>query len=140
MAEVPGNTSYKQHVAIRRQGPFLRTRPAPATRYIKSESINVAKQVGWAQFFSLESGTQVSFAGPTMPQLHTLTTTLGGCWILWMVCIVGQGVSRFRLKFEPICWRRPIVLSFAPSAAAVWHCDHVRIPCESNSVRHSVFS
>ena len=32
-----------------------------------------------------------------------------------------------------------IVLSFAPSAAAVWHCDHVRIPCESNSVRHSVF-
>ena len=33
-----------------------------------------------------------------------------------------------------------IVLSFAPSAAAVWHCDHVRIPCESNSVRHSVFS
>ena len=40
--------------------------------------------------------------------------------------------------------RRPkevsvIVLSFAPSAAAVWHCDHVRIPCESNSVRHSVF-
>ena len=35
---------------------------------------------------------------------------------------------------------RRIVLSFAPSAAAVWHCDHVRIPCESNSVRHSVFS
>ena len=33
-----------------------------------------------------------------------------------------------------------IVLSFAPSAAAVWQCDHVRIPCESNSVRHSVFS
>ena len=32
-----------------------------------------------------------------------------------------------------------IVLSFAPSAAAVWHCDRVRITCESNSVRHSVF-
>ena len=32
-----------------------------------------------------------------------------------------------------------IVLSFAPSAAAVWHCDRVRITCESRSVRHSVF-
>ena len=29
-----------------------------------------------------------------------------------------------------------IVLSFAPSAAAVWHCDRVRITCERNSVRH----
>ena len=32
-----------------------------------------------------------------------------------------------------------IVLSFAPSAAAAWHCDHVSITCERNSVRHSVF-
>ena len=32
-----------------------------------------------------------------------------------------------------------IVLSFAPSAAAVWHCDLVRITCERKSVRHSVF-
>ena len=31
------------------------------------------------------------------------------------------------------------MLSFAPSAAAVWHCDRVRITCERNSVRHSVF-
>ena len=28
--------------------------------------------------------------------------------------------------------------SFAPSAAAVWHCDRLRITCESNSVRHNV--
>ena len=35
--------------------------------------------------------------------------------------------------------RELIVLSFAPSAAAVWHCDRVRIPCESNSARHSFF-
>ena len=34
---------------------------------------------------------------------------------------------------------RRILLSFAPSAAAVWHCDRVRIPCESNSVGHNVF-
>jgi len=33
---------------------------------------------------------------------------------------------------------RRIVLSFAPCAAAVWHCDRVRITCESNSVRHNV--
>ena len=31
------------------------------------------------------------------------------------------------------------MLSFAPSAAAVGHCDLVRITWESNSVRHSVF-
>ena len=31
-----------------------------------------------------------------------------------------------------------IVLSFAPSAAAVGHCDRVRIMCESDPVRHSV--
>ena len=29
-----------------------------------------------------------------------------------------------------------IVLSFAPSAATVGHCDIVRITCESNPVRH----
>ena len=29
-----------------------------------------------------------------------------------------------------------IVLSYAPSAAAVWQCDRVRAMCESNSVRH----
>ena len=34
---------------------------------------------------------------------------------------------------------RRILLSFAPSAAAVWHCDRVRITYERNSVRHSVF-
>ena len=32
-----------------------------------------------------------------------------------------------------------IVLSFAPSAAAVRHCDRVKIACESNAVRQSVF-
>ena len=32
-----------------------------------------------------------------------------------------------------------IVLSFAPSAAFVWHCERGRITCERNSVRHSVF-
>ena len=32
-----------------------------------------------------------------------------------------------------------IVLSFAPSAAAVWHCHRVRKTCERNSVWHSVF-
>ena len=32
-----------------------------------------------------------------------------------------------------------IVLSFAPSAAAVWHCVRMRITCERNSVRHSIF-
>ena len=32
-----------------------------------------------------------------------------------------------------------ILLSFAPSAAAVWHCDRERITCERNSARHSVF-
>ena len=31
-----------------------------------------------------------------------------------------------------------IVLSYAPSAAAVWQCDRVRAMCESNSVRHKV--
>jgi hypothetical protein len=31
------------------------------------------------------------------------------------------------------------VLSCAPSAAAVWHCDRVRIMYGNNSVRHSVF-
>ena len=36
-------------------------------------------------------------------------------------------------------WEIDIVLSFAPSAAAVWHCDRVRITRESKSVRHSVF-
>ena len=29
-----------------------------------------------------------------------------------------------------------IVLSYAPSVAAVWQCDRVRAMCESNSVRH----
>ena len=29
------------------------------------------------------------------------------------------------------------MLSFAPSAAAVWHCDRVRITRERNSVRQS---
>ena len=52
--------------------------------------------------------------------------------------------NSFRIRGGVACWdlvgRLFIVLSFAPSAAAVWHCDHVRIPCESNSVRHSVFS
>ncbi len=33
-----------------------------------------------------------------------------------------------------------IVLSFAPSAAAVGHCDFVRPTCESKSVRRSAFS
>ena len=33
-----------------------------------------------------------------------------------------------------------IVLSFAPSAAAVRHCDRVRITCEKISARLSVFS
>ena len=32
-----------------------------------------------------------------------------------------------------------IVLSFAPSAAAVWHCEPLRITCGSNSARRSVF-
>ena len=32
-----------------------------------------------------------------------------------------------------------IVLSFAPSAAAVWHCERGRITCERNSVQHNVF-
>ena len=32
-----------------------------------------------------------------------------------------------------------IVLSYAPSAAAVWQCDRVRAMCESNSVRHKSF-
>ena len=30
-------------------------------------------------------------------------------------------------------------MSFAPSAAAVWHCDRGRIPCERSSARQSVF-
>ena len=34
---------------------------------------------------------------------------------------------------------KQILLSFAPSAAAVWHCDRERITCERNSARHSVF-
>ena len=33
-----------------------------------------------------------------------------------------------------------ILLSFAPSAAAVWHSNRVWIPCESNSVWHNIFS
>ena len=33
---------------------------------------------------------------------------------------------------------RFIVLSYAPSAAAVWQCERVRAMCESNSVRHQV--
>ena len=32
-----------------------------------------------------------------------------------------------------------IVLSFAPSAAAVWHCDRRRTTCGSISVRHCGF-
>ena len=32
-----------------------------------------------------------------------------------------------------------IVLSCAPSAAAVWHCDLVKIMCEGSSVRHTFF-
>ena len=32
-----------------------------------------------------------------------------------------------------------IVLSYAPSAAAVWQCDRVRAMCESNSVQHKSF-
>ena len=32
-----------------------------------------------------------------------------------------------------------ILLRFAPSAAAVWHCDRERRTCERNSARHSVF-
>ena len=31
-----------------------------------------------------------------------------------------------------------ILLSFAPSAAAGWHCDFTRRMCERNSVRHDV--
>ena len=31
------------------------------------------------------------------------------------------------------------MLSFAPSAAAVWHCEPVRITCGSNSARRTVF-
>ena len=34
---------------------------------------------------------------------------------------------------------RGIVLSYAPSAAAVWQYDRVRAMSESNSVRHKVF-
>ena len=34
-------------------------------------------------------------------------------------------------------WPIAILLSFAPSAAAVWHCDRVTIRGESKSVRHT---
>ena len=42
-----------------------------------------------------------------------------------------------RSKAQPFTFI--IVLSFAPSVAAGWHCDRTRITYESNSVRHSVF-
>ena len=44
-----------------------------------------------------------------------------------------------RAKWGPPALQVHIVLSFAPSAAAVWHCDRERITCERNSARHSVF-
>ena len=58
--------------------------------------------------------------------------------------------DRAQARAQPRAWPGPgpckeylpqmnIVLSFAPSAAAVWHCERGRITCERNSVRHNVF-
>ena len=38
------------------------------------------------------------------------------------------------------CFYKYIVLSFAPSAAAVWHCHRVSITSQSEAVRHYIFS
>ena len=50
------------------------------------------------------------------------------------IMLLGMAYSLFRKDFE----MTRIVLSYAPSAAAVWQCDRVRAMCESNSVRHKV--
>ena len=47
-----------------------------------------------------------------------------------------QGYSTRRLRRRTA---RRIVLSFAPSAATVWHCCHVKATCGSNSARQNVF-
>ena len=48
-------------------------------------------------------------------------------------------MSNLTPKSKILSYLNIIVLSFAPSAAAVRHCDRVKIACESNAVRHSVF-
>ena len=56
----------------------------------------------------------------------------------------GANMNSIGICELPMLWPPPInqihiVLSFAPSAAAVWHCDRERITCERNSAWHCNF-
>ena len=54
-------------------------------------------------------------------------------------CVSTASTGLARRRRQGRAPPRRIVLSYAPSAAAVWQCDRVRAMCESNSVRHKVF-
>ena len=71
---------------------------------------------------------------------HCVYSVMHLCMTFFYIALLWHSVmndlARRSWQGRALPWR--IVLSFAPSAAAVWHCDRERITCERNSARHSV--
>ena len=65
-----------------------------------------------------------------------ITMIYHGVILFWYIVMISHHDISSRYHDDMCSW---IVLSFAPSAAAVWHCERGKITCESNSVRHDVF-
>ena len=77
---------------------------------------------------------RIMLYGLYAPHIYTYVVCTYICIYIFYVCIYIYIYILYSILIYI-----SIVLSFAPSATAVWHCDRGRIMCGSNSARRGVF-